>query len=481
MLPAAWITWYISRPEPPADVRMRFSDSTPYRKSLTTVGTLLACLLLACTEAPAPPVAREAVQLPPAAGHNVLLITFDAFRADNLAAYGGREALTPRLDHFATESIVFANAYVAGQATPSSFAAGFTGSYPFRVFRAWRLVDTQTLARVFAANGYRTGAVLNNMQLVASRNFQQGFETYSVFRDQSDERPIEEFTEFLSVADERPFFAWVHLINPHSPYELREGSEHHYDPDYRGEYEKSSGARVQTYKPGEMPSADVERIKSLYRGEVEFADRQFGKLIDLLHAEGLDGNTVIVVSADHGEAMDEHGVFGHHQLYEEIIRVPMLLRHPGAPPQVIDARVSNIDLLPTLTRLAGLDFVAGVVDGEDWSQGVDPGRALLSTQMTNKAKLSMALREGDFKFISWCTEKEGFREELFDMAADPLETQNLAEVRDYADHMIRLYDRLVAEAGGEPCGVIAEAIEGGDIMDVDEETLEALRSLGYIQ
>lgn len=443
---------------------------------------LLGSLLLAaCAEPPPPAAPLEPVELPATPGINVLMVTFDAFRADNLASYGGTANLTPSMDRFADESIVFRNAYVAGQATPSSFASAFTGRYPFKVFRGWRLLDTQTLARVFDSNGYRTAAFMNNMQLVDSRNYRQGFQVYSVFRDQSDERPLAEFEQFLQARDDQPFFAWVHYINPHSSYDRREGYEAHYDDDYAGEYLTGSGPRVQTYRPSEMRAADVERIKSLYRGEVAFADDRFEATLNLLEAHGLADNTIVVLTADHGEAMDEHGIFGHHQLYEEVIRVPMVLRHPDAPAQAIDARVSNIDLLPTLSTLAGLEYVPGAVDGVDWASGVPPDRPLLSTQMTNKGKLSMALLDGPYKFISWCTEKEDFREELFHLDSDPKELSNRAENRQDADTVIHLWDRFVELAGGEPCTVIADAIEGGDITDVDEETLEALRSLGYIQ
>ncbi len=354
--------------------------------------------------------------------------------------------------------------------------------FPHRVFRGWKLIETQTLAKVFAAGGYATGATLNNKQLVAERNFGQGFEFYSVFPDQKDERPAVEIAQFLEQHKDQKFFAWVHFINPHSPYERRKEAEHLLTPGYEGEYLEDSGARVQTYKPKRMREQDLRRIRELYNGEVLFADQRFKRVMDKVRELGLLDNTVIVLTADHGEAMVEHNVIGHHQLYEEVIRIPLVVRHPGAAgPMRIRSRVSNIDLLPSLASIAGLNYVSEATDGVNWLDGIPENRPLLTTQMTNKGKLSMAMLKGHYKTISWCTEKEGFREELFNLSDDPLELTDLIQSVDHAETVSDMFGHAFSAAGGDPCMIIADAIAGGSITDVDEETLEALRSLGYIQ
>jgi arylsulfatase A-like enzyme len=230
-----------------------------------------------------------------------------------------------------------------------------------------------------------------------------------------------------------------------------------------------------------MREEDLRRIRELYNGEVMFADRQFGRVMDKVRELGLLDNTVIVLTADHGEAMVEHGVIGHHQLYEEVIRIPIVVRHPGAQPARITQRVSNIDLLPSLASMAGLEWVREVTDGVSWLEGIPGDRALLTTQMTNNAKLSMTMLKGDYKTISWCTQKEDFREELFDLENDPKELDDLIASGAHDGTVGSLFEFKQEVAGGDPCDIIAQAIEGGSITDVDEETLEALRSLGYIQ
>lgn len=422
------------------------------------------------------------VGFPVAKDINVLVISFDAFRQDNLKAYGNTLNLTPNLDAFAAESTIFLNAYTAGSSTVSSFAAAFTGMYPHRVFRSWKLLQTQTLAKIFAEAGYATGATLNNKQLIAERNFGQGFKFYSVFRDQKDQRPVEEITQFLTLHKDEKFFAWVHFINPHSPYKLREGSEHLLTPGYEGVYLQNSGAHVQTYKPRRMSEKDLTRIGELYNNEVFYADQRFQRVLDVVNELDLLDKTLIIITADHGEAMVEHGVIGHHQLYQEVIRIPMVVRHPAAVgSRYIEARVSNIDLLPTLASIAGLDYVAEDIDGVNWLDGIPAVRPLLTIQMTNNAKLSMTLLNDNYKAISWCTKSEDFREELFHLVDDPGELNDVIESNEHAEAANTIFDFMHEVAGGDPCTVIDNAVAGGSMTEVDDETLEALKSLGYVQ
>jgi arylsulfatase len=422
------------------------------------------------------------VELPVAPDINVLVISFDAFRQDSLKAYGNTLNLAPNMDAFADESTVFLNAYTAGQATPSSFAAAFTGMFPHRVFRGWNLSETQTLAKVFAAAGYTTGANLNNQHLIEDRNFRQGFEFYTTDPGRSDEKVAREFGEFLETHKDEKFFAWVHFINPHSPYTRRPEAEHLLTPGYEGDYLESSGARVQVLEPREMREQDLKRIQELYNGEIFFTDRLFKQVMDKVRELGLLDKTVIVLTADHGEAMVEHDAIGHANLYEEVIRIPLVVRHPGvAKAARIDARVSNIDLLPSLASIAGLGYASEPINGISWLDGIPRNRPLLSTQMTNPGKYSMTMLSSDFKTISWCTKNNDFREELYNLADDPGEIHDLIASPDHADQINELFRLKTQVASGEPCSVIAGAIAGGSMTDVDDETLQALRSLGYIQ
>lgn len=449
------------------------------------MGLALSILLASCGWPGGVPegMVSLAEELPPAPEKNVLIISFDAFRYDRMGAYGSDIGLTPNMDEFARDALVFDAAYVAGQATPSSFAAAFTGLNPFKVFRKWSLVETQTLAKVFQSNGYTTGGFFNNQYISEERNFDQGFDAFQVMVNPTDLEPLDSIKGFLDEHGDDRFFAWVHFINPHSSYDYREMAKEFYSPDYSGEYEKQSGARVQSYDIEEMSEEDLDRIGELYNGEVHFADHRFGQVIEHVEKLGLKDDTVILMTADHGEAYREHGVLGHHQLYEEVVRVPLILRHPdGGKGGRVEVPVSNIDFLPTLASIAGLDYVAEATDGVDWREPFDPDRPLLFTQMTNDLKYSMAMRRGDLKFLMWCTPKENFEEELYHLGEDPAELDNLIDDPEFAaraDEMYQTWEEMIDQ---HPCTAIETALDGGNMLDgLDEEAIEKLRSLGYIQ
>lgn len=448
-------------------------------------GLALSLLLASCDWPGGVPegMVSLAEELPRAPETNILVISFDAFRYDRMGAYGSDIGLTPNMDEFANDALVFDAAYVAGQATPSSFAAAFTGLNPFKVFRKWSLLETQTLAKVFRSDGYMTGGFFNNQYISKERNFNQGFDAFQVMVNPTDMEPLSAIRDFLDEHGDERFFAWVHFINPHSSYDYREMAEKFYSPNYTGKYEKRSGARVQSYDIEEMSEEDLDRIGELYNGEVHFADHRFGQVMEHVKKLGLKDDTLIVMTADHGEAYREHGVLGHHQLYEEVVRVPLIVRHPGGKKGGrVDAPVSNIDFLPTFASIAGVNYVAEATDGVNWRQPFDPDRVLLFTQMTNDLKYSMAMRQGDLKFLMWCTPKEDFEEELYHLGQDPKELNNLIDDPEFAARADEMYETWRDMIGQHPCTTIHAALDGGDMQDgLDEDAIEKLKSLGYIQ
>lgn len=457
------------------------------RNRLTTPGlaVVLALLAAACSEPqeplyePPPEPVSLAEYLPPAPGINVLIISFDALRQDYVGAYGRETGMTPHMDAFAAEGLVFENAYTAGQATPSSFAAAFTGRYPLKTLRKWALIDTDTIADVFRSAGYRTGGVFNNVHLIPERNYHQGYDNYSVSGNQHDNEPLQAIKDFLSEPSDQPFFGWVHFINPHSPYLRRDMASQFYSDDYEGDFAESSGGRIQGYKPDEMSEADIKRLNELYRGEVYFADHRFGQVIRHLESLDLLDNTLVVVTADHGEAELEHGLFGHTLLYEEVVRIPLLMRHPnGKRPAHIAARAMNMDLLPTLAGIADVPY-ADDLDGVDLSQTFNAARPIILTAMTNQRYYAMAIQRQGHKFLSRCGRRR-YWEELYDLDNDPGEQTDIIDLDPALAE--ELFVTLEAIAGDHPCDAINDAIGGvGKFDNVDEETLRKLRSLGYIQ
>jgi arylsulfatase A-like enzyme len=283
---------------------------------------------------------------------SVLLISLDAARPDHLSAYGYARPTTPNLQRFAENGALFTRAYAAAPQSLRSFAAIFTGQYPSAV--AWErgggqfpaLLDRNvTLAEVLRDRGYSTAAFTNTSYFSLTAGFFQGFEQVSeggLFKD-SEEPMVERVTQWLGQRGEstRPFFAWVHFINPHEPY-----------------------ADHQT--PVDFGSSEIDR----YDEEIARTDAAIGRVLDkVADLERAGWPVVVMVFSDHGEAFNEHG-FRYHSfdLHEEAVRVPLIVRGPGVVPGRRDALVSLFDLHPTVLGLAGLP---GTRDA--------PSRSLLGT------------------------------------------------------------------------------------------------------
>jgi arylsulfatase A-like enzyme/Flp pilus assembly protein TadD len=281
---------------------------------------------------------------------NLLLITLDTTRADHLGCYGARDALTPALDALAARGTVFDRAYTASPLTLPSHTTIMTGLEPpehgLRVNGTSRLAsDVPTLAEILAGRGYRTGAFVAAFVLNHQFGLDRGFATYdddlsgarkqTVSERLSVYRPGDRVVDAALAWLERtatagaPFFAWVHLYDPHKP-------------DYPND--ALSGTRF----------AGV----ASYDAEIAFTDRQVGRLLDFLDRHGLRDQTLVVAVADHGEGLGDHGEEEHgYLLNEEVLHVPLIMALPGVvrAGQHVGAMVSSIDVLPTALDLLGVD------------------------------------------------------------------------------------------------------------------------------
>ena len=218
-----------------------------------------------------------AASLPVDSNLNIIVISFDALRVDALGAYGNPSPVSPNMDAFAAQSLVFENAYSAAQSTPTSFAAAFTGKYPFEVFLGWTLADSVTLAGTLSEAGYLTAGFFNNRQLDPERKFDQGFDTYQVAFEPDEEKFMEMPLEWLRANRDDRFFLWVHFISPHAPYEYREMATGFYTPDYKGPFADGSGPVADL--DNDVTPAELSRLKELYAGEVFYADFLFSRMM----------------------------------------------------------------------------------------------------------------------------------------------------------------------------------------------------------
>ncbi|MGH9460244.1 MAG: sulfatase, partial [Vicinamibacteria bacterium] len=449
--------------------------------TLLVAGLALVAVIAGCArrDREAEPGLRD--ELPPSPGLNVLVVSFDALRADRLGAYGYPRPVSPHLDAFAREAIVFERASAVAQATPTSFAAAFTGRWPSRVFRGWRLAPVPNLAGVFAAGGYDTAFFSNNVQLVTARGFDQGFERYEILvgvegeseqdRIAKDEVVLERVVRWLREEASPPFLSWVHFLSPHSPYDYRPEANHLYRTPTTGRFAQTTGPEITVES-----SADLDRVEDLYDGEVWYADGLFGRLLAALEATGRRGDTLVVITSDHGEELADHGGFQHGTVYEEILRVPLIVGHPrGARGLRSGLPMSHVDLLPTLAEIAGLE-PPGEIDGVSLLAPLDAGRLRLAQAMTHRTDHYVAVTRGTDKAILDCARGTGA---LYDLAADPRETA------DRLDRRPRVYRELVnaakAALGEEPCRALVAAIDDVPAeVDLDTATIERLRALGYL-
>ena len=418
-------------------------------------------------------------------GADVIVVSFDALRPDALGAYGYSRETSPHIDAFAREGLLFENAYSVAPKTPTSFAAAFTGRYSTSVFRDWRLTTDRTLAAAFATAGYRTAAFANNPQLSAQRGFDRGFETYRVHPASADARVVDDATAWLAARRGQKLFVWIHLLDPHAPWERHEGSSHLYQAGYRGRFEQRAARLLSLDDP-----AELARVRSLYDGEIYFADRLFGELLERLRALDLYEDSILVLTSDHGEEFMEHGHLQHGWLTQENLRIPLLIRHPGLRGGERHAlRVSNLDLMPTLLALVGIDPPEGIdgrnlLEVEGGAGGGVESATLAAVANTERKRNSASILRGDTKLIVHCQGKR--RRELYDLERDPGERDDLAaERRQQADALEAELWQLLGLRGCRDLPLsaarAAETEETGETRDLAPETIEALEDLGYLE
>jgi arylsulfatase A-like enzyme len=285
-------------------------------------------------------------------GTDVVLVTVDALRADHLGAYGYGRPTSPRIDRLADESVVFERAYAPVPHTSYSIVSLLSGRHAFALTRSGGAERLSTLADAFRDRGYRTLAVYppaifftDGESLSSLERRSLGFEVSDVafFEEPKDsqERTLRAI-RLLDAHRGQPVFLWVHYFGPHEPY-------------------------VTFVEPGHagFGKRDVDR----YDDEIRSVDRAVGRLID--HVRATRPGTLVVLTADHGEEFGEHGGAYHGTtLYDEQLRVPLIMSLPDVPPRRVRTAVSTIDVAPTVASLVGMPAPAGV-------EGTDLGPWLL--------------------------------------------------------------------------------------------------------
>ena len=396
---------------------------------------------------------------------NLVVVTLDTARADRFGAYGARDVETPAFDSLARDGVLFEEAVAVAPLTLPVHSSIFTAKFPpehgVRDNGGFFLGPEQvTLAEVLKERGYRTGGFVSAYVLDSKWGIDQGFDTYFDDFDltksrtmslSSIQRPGNEVVDkalpWIEQAGDEPFFAWIHLYDPHTPYRPPE----------------PFASRYQGHP---------------YNGEVAFADSQVGRVLDLLRARGLYDRTIVVVMGDHGESLGDHGEAAHgFFIYNSVTHVPFVVRAPfsGVHGRRVADPVRSVDVMPTVLDLLGLP-AAKSVSGASLVPLMTGAVRELALDAYSESMYPLhhygwsdlrALRAGRYKVI------DAPRPELYDIDRDPKEATNIFDQRRaIADGMIAQLRRR--EEGFERTEA---ALPAGD---VDPEARARLAALGYV-
>ncbi|MBI4514367.1 MAG: sulfatase [Deltaproteobacteria bacterium] len=480
-----------------------------WRLSLLAGGLIAAAVM--ATYGRRAPVRSSLVNKP-----NVLLITIDTLRADHVSAYGYMRPTTPHLDRLASEGVMFENCYSAANVTNPSHISLLTGT---RVSTHGVTSNTAgltaphitTLAERFRKAGYATAAVVSIGHLGQENSgLGRGFDDYY---DVKDERRATDSVlvtrQWLGAHAERPFFVWLHLWDPHMRYNP--------PPPYDRRYVRASSPRIdlflkrsplqQFFRANRVPPSARDRLRelfklgfkeavgnnqigltreeidylvALYDGEIAYVDATLAGLFGDLHELGLSDDTLLVVTADHGEAFGEHSIYcDHRTIYNETLHVPLIMRYPRRIPagRRVANLVSGIDLAPTVLQYAGLRL-DGPLEGRSLLPAIEQGPAQEPVPLfAEHAKgIASMVRDGQWKLIIGNRAAKPRLHpnafELFNLDDDPHERRDLTETK---PEMIAKLQQ-VRQAWLTAPAVAPEANE----RPVDAETLERMRALGYV-
>lgn len=414
---------------------------------------------------------------------NIVVYMVDTLRSDRVGCYGNERGLTPAIDDFSSDSIVFEDLQAASSWTKASVASIFTGvsarqhgaNEKLQALRS----DLPTLAELLQQKGYLTASFASNPNMDPAFGLTRGFEHTELSILERSERLNQRVFRWLDERDaSKPFFLYVHTVDPHDPYiaspELREKFAPGVDLDRyfrRAPHSPPQGAVLLEFdildeEPGEEVAPDLSR---LYDAEVAANDRSFGELLERLKKDGLYESSLIVMVSDHGEEFHEHGLWRHGRtLYEEQLEVPLVMHLPGGEKrgQRVSAQVAHIDMFSTLLEIAG----AAVPDND--------GRSLFQTSPVRLRESFLvpypgwaveSLTDGDKKMFR--AHSVGHKQPhvaVLDLGQDPAESKNLIQER----RVLARYLAAKLDALGKP--------NLGEKAEIPDSLQEQLRSLNYL-
>ncbi len=424
---------------------------------------------------------------------NVVVMLIDTLRADKLAPYNPETRVrTPGLVRFLEDAVTMYDTRTQENWTKPSVATLLSSLYPWQhnAFDGDSRVpeSVELLPEYFRGRGYRTAAFIANGYVSDKFGFGQGWDDYRNYIRENRRSIAQEVAgDVLTWLDERPqskpFFLYVHTIDPHVPYRPPKNLLALYDPlPYRGPVDFArSGTLLESIKIGKLKlnERDKVRLRALYDAEITYHDVHFAAIFDGLDKRGLRDDTMVVITADHGEEFWEHGSVGHgHSVYDELLRIPLIVRIPGVTEDnaVLRGDVGLVDIAPTIldamklpipAAMAGQSFLPELLGG-----GARAPRATASGFMTSHRTLAV----GRYKLI-----QQGLEATLYDLQEDPLETNDVARTRPIALRYTRGLLGLQLASHTTPArNATKKRVHKREKTEIDAETEAQLKALGYV-
>ncbi len=458
---------------------------------------------------------------------NVIIISVDTLRKDHLSCYGYEGCNTPNIDEFSEKSVVFENCIAPSPHTVPSMASLLTGVYPtVHGCRHFPLIpineDIKVLSQILKPYGYQTEFYTANPALNPTRGFKRGFDYYQswsftgdlsyylpqrvfvivnkmlLFKRVETRVKYSDTTEWLrgkvtpclkKLSNYSPFFLWFHFLDPHAVYLPPQ----HFIPAKEDEQRRLGSIKYKVEEGGYQKSEVLDIVK-LYDGEIQYVDNTLGDLFRRIEELGLFNDTIIVLTADHGEEFWEHDAFGHgHCLYPEVIRIPLMIYLPPPMGSVcgrIYDYVSLVDIAPTILDLLGLPGGEGMGGRsmlkfiESCGSSPDGGGSVSDYTVFSEfiqGRFVVEGLDGEKKGVY----KDGYHliytiasgeKELYELKSDPGEFLDISEEDEETTG--RLYSELI-EWYGVNIKIVEELAPHIGI-EMDEEEKEMMRGLGYI-
>lgn len=429
---------------------------------------------------------------------NVVVYLIDTLRADHTSAYGYARDTTPHLARLAAGGMRFDLAYSTAARTRPATASLLTALYPgYHGAHSGLALSPQvtTLAERFHAAGWSTWAFVTNGHVFGNGlNFEQGFDRFQAVPGsrQAHHARTEEVNEVLfphldAVADE-PFLLYVHALDPHAPYDPPPGYAGRFtDPAYAGPV-RPDQTTTEYLNRLDIGERDLAHVVGLYDEDILYQDAMFGLLLERLEKLGVRERTIVVVVSDHGEEFREHGSWAHGgRLFEEQTHVPLVIQVPGVDAfagRTVQTPVQIVDVMPTLLTWFGIDGAAACQGrdltpllGEAAAAPAPAERPIYAEETTYTAGAELkSVRLGSWKFIRTAVGEELSEANLlFDLAADPGESRNLARTQ-----RRKLWEMNRQLAAQEASWAKSFRVAHGTPEQLDDRTRKQLEALGYL-